>query len=116
MRFLWPHALTLAMTGLAAGCGRSRILLAPRAGGCHDMMKRTSQERRSLSAHRREDRRAERLARRDSLSATRSDQGGGPWSGGRVEMERGSGLVTRRIDLHRRDLQERRDLLQRRPA
>src|SRR5436190_17281001 len=84
----------------------------------HEEQHQSAQRRVSLSAHRRANRRARRLARRDSLSATRPDQGGGPWSGGGVEMEGGSGLVTRRLDLHRRDLQERRkaDLLQRLPA
>src|SRR4029077_10498442 len=68
----------------------------------------------SLSAERREDQGAGRLAGQDALPAPHIDQASRPRGRRGVEVERGSGVVSRRIDLHRRDLQERRedDLLQ----
>src|SRR5262249_55510544 len=41
--------------------------------------------------------------------APHPDQGSRSRSGRGVEVERGSGVVARRVDLHRRDLQERRE-------
>jgi Tol biopolymer transport system component len=51
---------------------------------------------------------------RDAIPAPRPDQASRPRSGREVEVERGPGVVTRRTDLHRRDVQDRReaDLLQ----
>jgi ribulose-phosphate 3-epimerase len=55
----------------------------------------------SLSADRRENRGAGRLAGRDARPGPGSRQAGRPRSGRGVEMERGSCLVPRRDDLHR---------------
>ena len=61
----------------------------------------------SIWDDRREDQGAGRLAGQDALTAPHIDQASRPRGGRGVEVERGSGVVSRRIDLHRRDLQER---------
>src|SRR5437870_13363001 len=68
----------------------------------------------SISADRRKDQRTGRLAGQDPLQASRRNQSGRPRSGRGVEVEkafssRGSGVVSPRSDLHRRDVQERRE-------
>src|SRR5438128_1136815 len=66
----------------------------------------------SISADRRKDQRTGRLAGQDPLQASRPDQTGRSRGGRGVEVEkafssRGSGVVSPRSDLHRRDVQER---------
>src|SRR5262249_35273334 len=63
----------------------------------------------STSDDRRKDQGAGRLAREDARPAPHLDQASRPRGGRGVEVERGSGVVARRIDLHRRNLQERRE-------
>src|SRR5207302_9187314 len=75
---------------------------------------RSAEGRVSSSAGRRKDQRTGRLAGQDPLQASRPNQTGRPRSGRGVEVEkghesRGSGVVTPRRDLHRRDVQERRE-------
>jgi len=76
---------------------------------------RVTEKQVSFSADRRENQGARRLAGQDAQPAPYLSQGSRSRSCRGVEMERGSGVVARRIDLHRRNLQERRedDLLQR---
>src|ERR1700730_10182670 len=70
----------------------------------------------SFSADRRQNQGARRLARQDAQPAAYIGQASRSRSRRGVEVERGSGVVARRINLHRRDLQERGedDLRQRR--
>src|SRR3984893_13287121 len=75
----------------------------------HHEQERVSESEISISDDRREDKGAERLAGRDALPAPHIDQASRSRGGRGVEVERGSGVVSRRIDLHRRDLQERRE-------
>jgi hypothetical protein len=79
---------------------------------------RPAQGRVSISADRREDQGVGRLAGRDAISDPGSDQAGRPRRRRGVEVEGCSGVVSQRADLHRRDVQERRedDLLQGRLA
>src|SRR6058998_3821288 len=68
----------------------------------------------SISADRRKDQGTGRLAGQDPLQASRPNQTGRPRRGRGVEVEkafssRGSGVVSPRSDLHRRDVQERRE-------
>src|SRR5436190_11322875 len=68
----------------------------------------------SISADRSKDQRTGRLAGQDPLQASRPNQTGRPGSGRGVEVEkafssRSSGVVSPRSDLHRRDVQERRE-------
>src|SRR4051794_35661963 len=69
----------------------------------------------SFSADRRENQGASRLAGQDAQPAPYLGQGSRSRSRRGVEVERRSGVVARRIDLHWGDLQERRqdDLRQR---
>src|SRR5438093_10993554 len=80
----------------------------------HHEEERVSERKVSVSDDRREDQGAGRLAGQDALPAPHIDQASRLRGGRGVEVERGSGVVSRRIDLHRRDVQERRedDLLQ----
>src|SRR6185503_4021422 len=82
----------------------------------HHEEERISEGKVSISADRREDQGAWRLAGQDALPDPHIDQASRPRGGRGVEVERGSGVVARWIDLHGRDLQERRedDLRQRR--
>jgi hypothetical protein len=75
----------------------------------HHEKERVSERKVSISDDRREDRGAGRLAGQDALPAPHIDQASRPRSRRGVEVERGSGVVSRRIDLHRRDVQERRE-------
>src|SRR5438105_1210564 len=75
---------------------------------------RAAKQRVSLSADRRENQGAKRLAGRDAQPAPYLGQGSRSRSRRGVEVEkafqsRRSGVVARRNDLHRRDLQERRE-------
>src|SRR5208337_899326 len=70
---------------------------------------RNDQGRIPFSADRREDQGTGRLEGQDALPCPRSHQAGGPRSGRGVEVERRSGVVPRWTDLHRRDVQERRE-------
>src|SRR6476620_4389507 len=70
---------------------------------------RAAEKRVSFSADRRENQGAGRLAGRDAQPAPYLSQGSRSRNRRGVEVERGSGVVARRIDLHRRDLQERRE-------
>src|SRR5712671_8136077 len=70
---------------------------------------RVAEKQVSFSADRRENQGARRLAGQDAQSAPYLSQGSRSRSRRGVEVERGSGVVARRIDLHRRDLQERRE-------
>ena len=70
---------------------------------------RNDQGRIPVAADRREDQGTGRLEGQDALPRPRSDQTGGPRGGRGVEVERRSGVVSRRDDLHRRDLQEHRE-------
>src|SRR5213596_2710787 len=70
---------------------------------------RVAEKQVSFSADRRENRGARRLAGQDAQPGPCLSQGSRPRSRRGVEVERGSGVVARRIDLHRRDLQERRE-------
>jgi hypothetical protein len=63
----------------------------------------------SLGADRRKNQGARRLARRNAQPASRPGQGSRSRGRRGVEVARRSGLVARRPDLHRRDLQERRE-------
>src|SRR5438128_12596116 len=74
----------------------------------HHEEERVSERKVSISDDRREDQGAGRLAGQDALTAPHIDQASRPRGGRGVEVERGSGVVSRRIDLHRRDVQERR--------
>src|SRR5438105_2931 len=76
-----------------------------RQGNEHEE-ERDAEKRVSLSADRRENQGARRLAGEDARPPAYLGQGGRSRSGRGVEVERGSGVVARRIDLHRRDLQE----------
>src|SRR6266550_3618944 len=80
--------------------------------------KRVAEKQITFAADRCENQGARRLAGQDAQPAPRLDQGSRSRSRRGVEVERSSGLVARWIDLHRRDLQERRedDLRQRRGA
>src|SRR5262245_55513936 len=77
---------------------------------------RLAEKQVSVSADRRENQGARRLAGQDAQPAAYLNQASRSRSRRGVEVERGSGVVARRVDLHRRDLQERRedDLRQRR--
>src|SRR5262245_62667341 len=68
---------------------------------------RVAEKQASFSADRRENQGAGRLAGQDAQSAAYLGQASRSRSRRGVEVERGSGVVARRIDLHRRDLQER---------
>src|SRR5215831_18289320 len=70
---------------------------------------RVAEKQVSFSADRRENQGARRLAGQDAQPAAYPSQRSRSRSRRRVEVERGSGVVARRIDLHRRDLQERRE-------
>src|SRR5207302_10662747 len=70
---------------------------------------RAAEQRVSFSADRRENQGARRLAGPDAQPAPYLDQGSRSRGRRGMEVERGSGVVARRIDLHRRDLQERRE-------
>src|ERR1700732_1716362 len=70
---------------------------------------RVAEQQVSFSAYRRENQGARRLAGQDAQPAPYLGQGSRSRSRRGVEVERGSGVVARRIDLHRRDLQERRE-------
>src|SRR5437870_11255639 len=70
---------------------------------------RVSERKVSISDDRREDQGAGRLAGQDALPAPHIDQASRPRGSRGVEVERGSGVVSRRIDLHLRDVQERRE-------
>src|SRR3977135_251227 len=61
-----------------------------------------------FSADRREDQGTGRLEGQDALPYSHPHQAGGPRSDRGVEMERRSGVVSRWIDLHRRDVKEHR--------
>src|SRR2546427_13004765 len=69
---------------------------------------RVSERKVSISDDRREDQGAGRLAGQDALTAPHIDQARRPRGGRGGGVERGSGVGSRRIDLHRRDVQERR--------
>src|SRR5215472_9687096 len=77
---------------------------------------RVAEKQVSFSADRCENQGARRLAGQDAQPAAYLSQRSRSRRRRGVEVERGSGVVARRIDLHRRDLQERRedDLRQRR--
>jgi len=68
-----------------------------------------SERKVSVSDDRRKDQGAGRLAGQDAIPAPQIDQASRPRCGRGVEVERCSGVVSRRIDLHRRDIQERRE-------
>src|SRR5688572_10735722 len=70
---------------------------------------RVAEKQVSLPADRRENKGAGRLAGQDARPAPDPGQGSRSRSHRGVEVERGSGVVARRIDLHGRDLQERRE-------
>src|SRR5712671_904081 len=70
---------------------------------------RVAEKRVSISADRRENQGARRLAGRDAQPAAYLGQGSRPRSRRGVEVARGSGVGARRNYLHRRDLQERRE-------
>src|SRR3989475_12153224 len=70
---------------------------------------RVSERKVSISDDRREDRGAGRLAGEDALPAPHIDQASRPPGGRGVEVERGFGVGSRRIDLHPRDVQENRE-------
>src|SRR5262245_49914148 len=70
---------------------------------------RNAENQVSFSADRRENQGARRLAGQDAQPAAYPGQGSRSRSRRGVEVARGSGVVARRIDLHRRDLQERRE-------
>jgi Domain of unknown function (DU1801) len=72
----------------------------------HHEEERVSEGKVSISDDRREDRGAGRLAGQDALPAPHIDQASRPRSRRGVEVERGSSVVSRRIDLHRRDVQD----------
>ena len=65
---------------------------------------RVAEKQVSFSADRRENQGARRLAGQDAQPAPCLSQGSRSRSRRGVEVERGSGVVARRIDLHRRDL------------
>src|SRR5438445_12232916 len=71
--------------------------------------KRVAGKQVSFAADRCENQGARRLAGQDAQPAPWLDQGSRSRSRRGVEVERSSGLVARWIDLHRRDLQERRE-------
>src|SRR5262249_17252495 len=68
-----------------------------------------SERKVTIADDRREDQGARRLAGQDARPGPHVDQASRPRGGRGVEVERGSSMVSRRIDLHRRDLQERRE-------
>src|SRR5579859_1281278 len=70
--------------------------------------KRFSGRKIAVSDDRREDQGSGRLAGRAARPAPRPDQASRARGDRRVEMERGSGVVSSRNDLHRRELQKRR--------
>src|SRR6516165_9117527 len=70
---------------------------------------RVAEKQVSFSADRCENQGARRLAGQDAQPAAYLGQRSRSRSRRRVEVERGSGVVARRIDLHRRDLQDRRE-------
>src|SRR5262249_56504249 len=70
---------------------------------------RVAEKQVSFSADRRENQGARRLAGQDAQPAPYLSQRSRSRSRRGVEVERGSGMVARRIDLHRGDLQERRE-------
>src|SRR5262245_36870546 len=70
---------------------------------------RVAEKQVSFSADRRKNQGAGRLAGQDAQPAPYLNQASRSRSRRGVEVERGSGVVARRIDLHRRDLQERRE-------
>src|SRR5215469_12886067 len=84
--------------------------------GHEDKEERIAEKQVSFSTDRRENQGVRRLAGRNARPAACLGQGSRSRSRRGVEMERGSGVVSRRNDLHRRDLQEHRedDLRQRR--
>src|SRR3954447_15921222 len=63
----------------------------------------------SISVDRRANQGAGRLAGEDAQPHSRFDKESRSGGGRGVEVERSAGVVARRIDLHRRDLQERRE-------
>src|SRR5919108_6660427 len=93
------------MTPKASGLGRRN----------NHEEERVAEKQISFSADRRENQGARQLAGPDAQSAAYLGQASRSRSRRGVEVERSSGVVARRIDLHRRDLQERRedDLCQR---
>src|SRR5262245_38794669 len=70
---------------------------------------RVAEKQVSFSADRRENQGARRLAGQDAQPAPYLSQESRSRSGRGVEVERGSGVVARWNDLHRRDVQERRE-------
>src|SRR5204862_584063 len=74
-----------------------------------DEQEQAAEQRISFSTDRRENPATRRLARQDAEPTACVDQASRSRGRRGMEMERGTGLVTRRIDLHRRDLQERRE-------
>src|SRR5262245_234306 len=70
---------------------------------------RVAEKQVSFSADRRENQGARRLAGQDAQPAPYLSQESRSRSRRGVEVERGSGVVARWNDLHRRDLQERRE-------
>src|SRR5437667_12909513 len=71
--------------------------------------RRVAESRVTIALDRREDQGAGRLARRGTFPDPLPDQGGRPRSCRRMEVAGRPGLVPRRTDMHRRDLQERRE-------
>src|SRR5437763_9259558 len=71
--------------------------------------KRVAEKQVSFAVDRRENRGARRLAGQDARPAPWLDQGSRSRSRRGAEVERSSGVGARRIDLHRRALQERRE-------
>src|SRR5215813_1917949 len=69
--------------------------------------KQVAEKQVSFRADRRENQGARRLARQDAQPVAYLGQASRSRSRRGVEVERRSGMVTRRIDLHGRDLQER---------
>src|SRR4030095_11494338 len=70
---------------------------------------RVAEQQVSFSSDRRENQGARRLPGQDAQPAPYLGQGSRSRCRRGVEVERGAGLVARRLDLHRRDLQERRE-------
>src|SRR5213596_2144988 len=70
---------------------------------------RVAEKQVSFAADRRENQGARRLAGQGAQPAPYLSQGSRSRSRRGMEVERGSGVVARRIDLHRRELQERRE-------
>jgi hypothetical protein len=105
---------TRGLKGRPSSCRRPlRILISRKADlyrkrNGHEE-ERVAEKQVSFSAYRRENQGARRLAGQDAQLAPYLSQGSRSRSRRGVEVERGSGVVARRIDLHRRDLQERRE-------